>query len=148
MAALTTARVPPEVTLIDRLTMPLTDSMAVFKGGLAALDRTTGKIVKAVAGNTNLRLIGFFCEDKPSGTSQAVNVQFLRPVVAAWLDNTDTGHTAAVADVGKVCYQLDDHTITMNATGNSKAGLIWAIGTINGVAMALVEPFAPGNGDS
>lgn len=148
MAALTQQRVPAEPQLIDRLPFSLTNSVAVFRGGMVGLDRTTGKVTKFVAGNANLRFIGFFCEDKPSASGQTVNVQLARPVRAYWLDNTDGGNAAAATDVGKVCYGLDDHTITMTSTGNSKVGLIWAIGTINGVAMACVEPFSPANGDS
>lgn len=149
MAALTQQRVPAEPQLIDRLPFTLTNSVAVFRGGMVGLDRTTGKVTKFVAANANLRFIGFFAEDKASvAAPQSVNVQLARPVRAYWLDNTDGGNAAVAADVGKVCYGLDDHTITMTSAGNSKVGLVWAIGTINGVAMACVEPFTPANGDS
>ncbi len=147
MAALTAGRVPPEMKLIDRMTMPLKDTTAVFKGGIAAIDTSVGKVTKGAVSATLIN-IGFFAEDKASGTNQTVEVQFGREVKAYWLDNTDTGHTAAATDLGKVCYLLDDHTITMNSTGASKAGRIWGVATVNGVASALVELFAPANGDS
>ncbi len=147
--ALSAQRPAPEKEVWDRRKFVLKTSTACYKGGMAVIDTSTGGVVKPAAGGASQVFIGFFAESVGSGTGQTVDVELGRMVTAYWLENTDTGNTVAATDLGKVCYLLDDQTVTMSTAGSAtKAGRVWGIGTRNGVACALVELFAPAIGDS
>lgn len=147
MSALTAQRSFPEPKVIDQLKMRLKDSTACYKGGMAVIELSSGRVKPGVNG-TGLLFIGFFAESKTSGTGQLVNIEMARQFKAWWLENTDTGNTVADSNIGSVCYVKDDQGVTMLTTTASKAGRVWDVGTINGVACALVEPFYPAVGDS
>jgi hypothetical protein len=148
MGALSAQRVPFKAQVVDQLKMSLKDSTACWKGGMAAIELATGKVAPPPTATAGWLWIGFFAESVASGTSQLVNIEMARPFKAYWLENTDAGHTVAAGNVGSVCYINDDQSVTMDTTTASKAGRVWAVGTIDGVASALVEPFAPAVGDS
>lgn len=117
----------------------------VFQGGIACFDTSTGLVAKAFV-STTLHPIGFFDPVAP-GTSGdvttpsggSVHVKLFREVTAYWFANATAGDAIAAADVGGICYLLDDQTVAQNDATNTRsaAGRIWAIDTVKGV---LVEP--------
>jgi hypothetical protein len=150
MSALSAQRPFPIKEVWDQKKFTLKTSTACWKGGMCSIDTSTGGVVKPSAGGANQVFIGFFTESLPSSAAGTkVNVQLGRKVNIVWLENTDTGNTVAATDLGKVCYLKDDQTVTMSSAGSAtKAGRVWGISTINGVACAAVELFYPANGDS
>ncbi len=146
--SLSANRIPPRQEVWYQRTFPLANSVTAYAGGLCALDTATAGLVTPAANSTTQILIGVFAEKLVGDGTSKVNVELLRPVKVVWLNNTDSGHTAATTDIGNICYLKDDLGITMDSTTASKAGRIWDIATIDGIAMAAVELFCPAVGDS
>ncbi len=152
MGALTAARVPPRQEVWHQRVFTLLSGKIAYAGGLCVIKDTDDTVEPATTGGNQI-LIGLFAEtvDASSTGHNAdwpVNVQLLRPVHITWLDN-DTGTAVASTDLGGICYLLDDHTVTGSSGGSaSKAGRVWGVATINGVASVAVELFAPAVGDS
>lgn len=129
----------PRETRFKNKAFPLA-AVKVFQGGIACIDTSSGNITKGAASTTLLK-IGEFAEsvDNSGGSAGALSVlvSLDREIVARWYDN-DTGTAVTASDVGQDCYILDDHTVTFSATGNSKAGRVWAVDSVKGV---LVEAY-------
>jgi hypothetical protein len=120
-----------------------------YKNGIAAIDLSSGKVVPGQAG-TDLFVFGKFAETvDATSADKVVTVNFDREVVVEWLAN-DTVSAVASTDVGSLCYQKDDQTVTASASGNSIAGRVWAVSTADGVAVEKLQstPAAPANLDS
>jgi hypothetical protein len=119
---------------------PLSAGETAERGKMACLDTSTGECVAGQA-STTLIHIGSFAEDvdnSAGGSAVPVNVDLDRELVVRYWDN-DTGSAVAASDVGSDCYILDDSTVTMTSAGHSKAGRVWAVDTVRGVA---VEAFS------
>ncbi len=148
MSALSAARNPPRVEVWEQRKFPLANSVTAYKGGMCALDTATAGLVTPCANSTTQIFIGLFAETLVGDGVTKVNVELLRPIKGVWLANTDTGHELTTSDIGNICYIDTDNGVTADSTTASKAGRVWAIATIDGVASAFVELFAPAVGDS
>jgi len=116
---------------------PLTAAQVAERGELACIDTSTGLLVLG-ATSTTLRPIGYFDEDVTGDGTTNVRVRLFDEIRVHWWDN-DTGGTPVVAaDVGSLCYVLDDRTVTGDATGASAAGRVWGINTTYGVAVEMI----------
>ncbi len=119
-----------------------------LQGGVAAINQSSGKVVPGDA-DTDLFVIGSFAETvDATSADQPVNVELPDEIQVEWLEN-DTGSAVVAADVGSLCYLLDDQTVTASASGNSIAGRVWAVDAAQGVAVEFLRstPAAPPNQD-
>ncbi len=143
MSGLSAARIPPRPEVWCQRKMPLAASASkVWAGAMIVVDTADGYF-KIAANGTTFRAVGIATEtvDNSAGAAGAlsVNVEFFRPIHGRWLLNDAGGGAAAQANVGSVCYLLDDQHVTMTTTTASKAGLIWAVATVDGVSQVFVE---------
>lgn len=108
-----------------------------WKGGLAGLDMSTGKVEPGHA-ESDLLIIGSFTEDvDATSADKLVNVRFDREIRLRWYANSTT--TALVStDVGKLCYVEDDQTVTASPNNAPVAGRVWAVSSLDGVAVELL----------
>lgn len=107
-----------------------------FKGGLACVKQSDGKVYAGVAGSGYVAL-GLFAEDLTSTSDALVNVDLVEEKTLVWFNNPSTSSDQVQAtDFGKVCYFNDDNSVTMNSSSKSIAGLVWAVDATKG---ALVE---------
>lgn len=114
----------------------LKQSQTAFKGGIAAIKQADAK---AYAGPqaTGYVMIGTFAEDVTNtAADQLVNVDLGREVNLIWFDNATAGDAVAATDFGKLCYIVDDHTVTITSSGASICGVVWGVDATKGV---LVE---------
>ena len=115
---------------------PLTGAAVAERGELACIDTATGLLVLGATSATLLP-IGYFDEDATGDGTTNVRVRLFRDIVIHWWAND--GATAVVAaDIGSLCYVLDERTVTGDATGASAAGRVWAVNTTNGVAVEMI----------
>lgn len=114
--------------------LPLTNLEVAEKGKLACIDTSTGLVVKGKT-STTLLPIGYFYESKTGDGVALVQIKLFREVRLHWWDN-DSGTPVVATDLGDECYIKDDATVTMDSTGASKAGRVWAVSATHGV---LVE---------
>ena len=119
---------------------PLKNGTKAWRGGAACIDLTTGKVVPAT-GTTNLLHIGRFERDADaSGGEVFVNVNLGMEIEVMWWAN-DTVAPATAADIGKTAYFIDDQTVSIDGTGRSICGRIWAVNTAAKlVAVQKVNP--------
>jgi hypothetical protein len=130
------SRGPVNFQSFGSLDMALTTSATVQEGSLVALVIGTGK-VQAATGASNELVIGKAMRKAvQSSTAPNAEIKFTREHFGYWCVN-DTGTAVVAADVGKICYVLDDQTVTMAVTGKGIAGRVWAVSSSAGV---LVEP--------
>lgn len=137
MSALTKARMIRE-TRFKNIALPLAASQSVFQGGIACGDTSTGTVKKGAAGSTTLVRIGEFtenCDNSASTASTNVVVSLEKEIVARWYDNATGGNAVTASDLFNDAYILDDHTVTKASSGNSKAGRVWAVDSVKGVAV-------------
>lgn len=111
---------------------------AVFKGGLACFDTSTGLVAKGFA-STTLIPIGTYAEDSAAAAGKTVLINLFRELHALWMANAAGGDAVAAANVGGLAYLRDDNTVGADDDTNtlSVLGRIWKIDTVKGV---LVEP--------
>lgn len=139
MAALTQARMGIE-TRIKTAAFPLDAAQKAWTGGIACGDTATGG-VKPAQGIATLLRLGEFQQnlDNSAGTTQVnVLVSLDKEVVARWYDNSTGAAKVLAANVFSDVFMADDHTITVTAGTNSKAGRCWGVDAIKGV---LVEAY-------
>lgn len=116
-----------------------TDSTQYLKGELVGIDLDTGKLVKAVAGDLTIQVIGRCEENYLTGSSNTRKIR-----VKSGIFNYASGATfeaIVVADRGQVCYVLDNQTVGLSgATGaNALAGRIYDVDS-DGVWVATHFP--------
>ena len=99
----------------------LTNAIAVERGEMAVLDTSTGLLTKG-ATSTTLRPIGYFEEDGTGDGVATFRVRLFDEIRIHWWENDGAGTPVVVADIGALCYILDDRTVTGDATGASEAG--------------------------
>jgi hypothetical protein len=118
------------------LDMAVTTSATIQEGSLVALVLGTGK-VQAATGASNELVIGKAGRKVvQSASTPNCEVRFAREHFG-YLFINDSGTAVAATDIGKICYVLDDQTVTMAVTGKGIAGRVWAVSASEGV---LVEP--------
>lgn len=109
-----------------------------FKDARAVLNGA-GKVIPASSSPVQ-QAIGHFTRKVDAYTVSAdktVSVDLGREVLAYWYANHTAGDAVLSTDVGRLCYHLDDDTVTITPTNRSVAGRIWAVSATKGV---LVEP--------
>lgn len=146
MAALTSKR-QLRTRKFSSLDLPAVASVSYFQGGVVGFDTATGTglVVKATASTTFVG-IGTVTEDKVLGAGGgSITVNLFTEKTLLWMNNATAGDAILAADVGDLCYWLDDNTVAQNDATNTRsvAGRTWMIDTARGV---LVEPRAT-NGD-
>ncbi len=115
---------------------PLASGNEAFKGGIACIDLSTGKVEPGHA-ETDLLNIGTFAEYMDATAAEKyVDVDLGREIEVVWYVN---GSSIAATDVGSLCYIADDQTVTTTPTGASVAGRIWAVETTRGVAVEKLQ---------
>ena len=139
MAALTQARMAVEYR-IKTIALPLAfgAGMKAWIGGIAAADTSSATVKPGASGNANLLKIGEF-QQNLDNSAAAANAQVLvsldKEVVARWYDNATGGSAVTASNLFQDVYILDDHTVTTSSGGNSKAGRVWAVDSVKGVAV-------------
>ena len=117
---------------------PLSGGELAEKGGMACIDTSSGEVVAGQA-STTLIFIGRFAEtvdNSAGGSAVPCDVNLMRELVITRFVN-DSGTAVASSDVGADCYILDDRTVTMATSGNSKCGRVWEVDPLKGVAVEL-----------
>lgn len=111
---------------------------AVFQGGIACFDTSTGLVAKGFA-STTLIPIGKFIEDSAAAANKRVVVDLFREVSAVWMKNAGGGDAVLAANVGGLAYLRDDETVGADDDTNTLSvfGRIWKVDSVKGV---LVEP--------
>ena len=140
MTALTRER----ASSIERWTyhlFPLAATKKAWKGGIAAFELGTGKVVPAAADTDHL-VIGKFADsvDATEG-ERKVNVNLGMEIEVEWWSN-DAGSPVAADDLGMLRYVLDDQTASMATTG-PVLGRVWAVDPTRGVAVQKLGSYAP-----
>lgn len=114
----------------------LTAAVVAEKGKIAAIDTATGLLTKGATSAT-LRPIGYFDQDATGDGTTKVRVRLFADVTLHWFSN-DVGTPVVAADLGKVCYILNDTTVTGASAGASVAGRVWAVNASLGVAVEML----------
>ncbi|GMV76440.1 MAG: hypothetical protein AMXMBFR78_33890 [Rubrivivax sp.] len=123
MAALTADRLTPRRDG-KRVSLPVAASTRLYAGSLVCLN-ATGYATKGAI-STTLKAVGVAVEaaDNSGGANGAINVEVER---GTWrFGNSSGGDLIALADVGSVCYVVDDQTVakTHNTNTRSVAGTV------------------------
>lgn len=120
-------------------TFTLKSGELVYKGALVAIELGTAYVVEATGASDEL-VIGTAME-KVDATSAAksIAVKLEREIHVLYLAN---GSSIAAADQGAICYVADDQTVSLSPTsaGASVAGRVWAVDSVRGVAVELLQP--------
>lgn len=110
-----------------------------YKGGRAAIEVATGKVVPASSA-TGLVPIGvFFKKVDASLADKTVTVDLEREVTIEFFANAGGGDAVLATDVGTLVYMLDDATVTRTATGRSIAGVVWQVDSTKGVGIQKLD---------
>ncbi len=109
----------------------------VYQGGIACFDTSTGLVAKAFA-STTLHPIGTYADDQNTASGGNVLVKLFNEVTIHWFTN-DTTHPVVAADIGGLCYLLDDQTVADTDLTNtlSVAGRVWKIDSVKGVGVEM-----------
>jgi len=128
MTALTKER-PGRFETISEDKVPVAANVKCLKGALAVYDTNAGTDkghARPAITDTNLVIAGRFAEtvDNTGGAAgdKKVLISFMREFTVFYLENDTGGTPVTAADVGSVCFLLDDTTVTADATGRSIAG--------------------------
>ncbi len=117
-----------------------------YKGGIAVLDLSTGKVEPGHA-ELDAFVIGKF-EETVDATSadKLVQVNLGKEIEVEWWANSGTSALAST-DVGNLCFVEDDQTVGKVGAGASVAGRVWAVDSVKGVAVEKLQtPPMPGSG--
>ncbi|AKV03186.1 hypothetical protein AKJ09_09849 [Labilithrix luteola] len=132
MAAITTQR-DGSIRIVDFDKRPLAAGVVARKGGRVAVN-ATGFYCPATGAATELVLHAIFVEtvDNSGGAAGAksANVRFFRERTLL-LQNNDAGTAVTTAARERVCYQLDDQTVTGD-NAKAPAGVVYDV-TAEGV---------------
>lgn len=124
-AARNTKQLGPE-PLPRTLAIPVKASTKIWRGSLVVIDAGYAAPARAATG---LFAVGRAkaTVDNSSGAAGALTVE-VEPGIFLW-GNSSSGDLIAQADVGKVCYAVDDQTValTSNSGARSAAGRIIAV---------------------
>lgn len=110
----------------------LTAGTKGYKGAPACIDTATGKVTPAGA-STTLVSIGFFRRDADATLGEVVcQVEMPKTRHMEWLPN-DAANPVLAANVGGICYWLDNQTVCIVAAAHSPAGQVLAVSATDGV---------------
>lgn len=116
----------------------------IWKHALVGFDLSTGKVEPAHA-EVDLFIIGVANEtiDNSAGALEVtVDVNLGTEIEVEWWAS---GGGISAANVGSLCYALDDNTVTLTANG-CVAGRIWAYDSARGVAVQKLPVGSGGGG--
>jgi hypothetical protein len=117
----------------------LASGNVAYKGGIACLDLSTGKVEPGHV-ESDLLVIGSFAENvDATSADKLVNVELGKEIEVRWYANHSGGDAVASTDIGKLCYVQDDQTVTITSTGRSVAGRVWAVSSTDGVAVEKLQ---------
>lgn len=108
-------------------TFPVAASVTCYGGGLAVLD-TAGNVKPGVTG-TGLIAVGRFRDyvDNSTGTAGDVSAD-VEPGIFRW-DNSTATDLISAAEIGDLCYVVNDHTVAKTSATNTRS----AAGRVVGV---------------
>ncbi len=142
MAALTGPRTPDFKTIKSKL-LPLAAGEKALRGGMACLD-TAAAAVRRGQVSTTLVNAGFFQDDldnSAGGSSVLVQVKLHREIVIQYFDTITGSNAVTASNLFADCYIEDDHTVSMNSSGRSKAGRVWEVDALKGVGVETYGSF-------
>lgn len=139
MAALTAARVVGSLrSTIKKVTLPLVAGGTAWENGVACIDTSAAGVVKpGASGSTTLIRIGLFTQsvnNSAGGATVPIGVDLDEEIILTWFDAASSG-TPTIANLFAEMYLASDHEVTTTASGNSKAGIMWALGGTFGIGM-------------
>ena len=126
MAALTAARATRKYswdTVPYQLNVKMKGSTTIFQGGLVVLD---GGYAKPGATATGLVAFGRAEETKTNAGSDGDASILVTFGAFKWANSASTD-AVTDANVGALCYVVDDQTVMITATGKSAAGRVLAV---------------------
>lgn len=108
-----------------------------YQGGSIFLNPATGKVVSgANVVAVGLLFLGYATENVDATSADLpVNVNLIDEITLTWWDNGTSTDAIASTDVGATAYALDDHTVSILATGKSAIGRVLAVDSVKGVAV-------------
>lgn len=138
MAAKTKDRARP-FKLFTTIDLTLLSGTIAYKGA-AAVFNGAGKVIPATSSPLQ-QAIGVFHSQKvdASAADKTVGVDLGREVRGDWFTNHTAGDAVLTTDVGKLCYFLDDDTVTITPTNRSIAGRVWAVDSSKGVLVEKLD---------
>lgn len=109
----------------QRFSMPVAASTNCFQGGIAVIALGTGNAKPATAA-TGLLALGIFTEPANNSTGSAGAINALIEAGVFRLGNSTAGDAIAAANIGQVCYLVDDQTVALTSAGQTRspAGII------------------------
>lgn len=113
----------------------LTNGITTVKGKPAFLDTATGQVTQGGA-STTLLPVGMWTENVTGDGTLTTVVDLFEEIVLEWLDN-DTVSPCVAGSIGSECYVKDTTTVSMDGTSRSKAGRVWAVSALDGVAVQM-----------
>lgn len=114
----------------------LTTATVAEKGKMAVGDVSTAGEVKPGTADTDLVPLGWFDQTLTGDGVKKVRVRFFRPKKLTWWVNDGTNPVLA-ADVFSDVYIVNDTTVSILATGRSKAGKAFKVDTVKGVLVEM-----------
>lgn len=132
MTALIAAGAAAKRSALRSITVPLASgaNMKAWRGGMACFDTATGTWKPGIAATSTLIRAGQFAQDfdNSAGSSTAqVLVDLDYEIFGTWWDNATGGAAIAAANLFQDAYILDNHTVTVTAGSNGKAGRAWRL---------------------
>ncbi len=120
-------------------TFTLKSGSKAWKGAAICLELATGKVIPAAAGE-GLFYLGL-ADDTVDATSadQELSVDLIQELWGSYFVNATAGDAVGATDVGKLCYFLDDQTVTISAYGRPVAGVVLGVSTTKGVLVQKLE---------
>lgn len=151
MAALTAPRTALSLQgNIKKIVYPLKAGVKAFENGLACIDSANlGSVAPGVSGSTTLKGIGLFTQtvdNSAGGSTVPVGVELQRERNILWFDSATGGGAVTIANLFQTLYINSDHEVLTTSSGNSVAGVMWALGgTFGGLgypgAIGIELPF-------
>jgi len=113
----------------------LTNAVTVYPNEPAFIDTSTGKATVGAVSETLLPVGVFTKAQTGDGTTKAL-IDLFEEITLEWLDNDGTSPVAA-DDIGSECHVKDTVTVSMDGTSRSKAGRVWDVSALDGVAVQM-----------
>lgn len=142
MTALSRGRQRAQATWKKKV-FTLSSGKKAYKHGRAALDLATLEVIPAESSPGLLGLGSFTDEVDATSAAASVGVELDKELVLEWFANATSTDAVVAGDVGKWCFYLDDQTVTISASGRSKAGRVRAVDSAKGVLVELGMEMAP-----
>lgn len=119
------------------LNFPVAASVKIYNGAAIVLD-SSGNAKPAVA-DVGLKCVGraLATADNSSGIAGAITVDVKQGVF--WFLNSTSGDAIAAANVGQYCYLVDDQTVALTSSNDTRsvAGIVYAVDSTKGVAVHM-----------